>query len=100
MMDSAMNFEASGLRSDFYEPLTATDPVTAAISHYQEAISHFSEDEVAMAAEEPARVIVPASFLDALISEFAPSRTDDASYISAVNSDEVGLYRMFRGYSP
>lgn len=101
MNDTAVNFETSEPRShNSYDPLTATDPVAAALSHYQQAISHFDEEEIAGAAEDHARETVSASFLDALLSELGPTGTGDASYISAVNSDDVGLYRMFRGYSP
>lgn len=48
-------------------------------------------------AEEPR---VPASWLDALGSEYAEAREDRTDAISAVNSDDNGLYRMFRNVSP
>lgn len=48
-------------------------------------------------AEEPR---VPASWLDALGSEYAEVREDRTDAISAVNSDDNGLYRMFRNVSP
>ncbi|MCL6708691.1 hypothetical protein M8R20_17000 [Pseudomonas sp. R2.Fl] len=102
MTDTAVNPEPSEFRAQSsYDPLTATDPVAAALSHYQQAISLFDEDEIPpMAEEKPEEKPVPASFLDALVQEIEPSDSSDLAYISAVNSDDVGLYRMFRGYSP
>jgi|GEM_PF-6462458 hypothetical protein len=102
MTDTDENSKTSELRPHTsYDPLTATDPLAAALSHYQQAISVFDEDEIRQVRiEEPADEMVPASFLDALVQEIEPSDSSDIAYISAVNSDDVGLYRMFRGYSP
>lgn len=59
----------------------------------------WDEEDFAPAAEveEPR---VPASWLDALGSDYAEPREDRSDAISAVNSDDNGLYRMFRNVSP
>ncbi|GLR20950.1 hypothetical protein GCM10007920_07350 [Ciceribacter naphthalenivorans] len=49
---------------------------------------------------EPEKRYVPATWLDALGHDHAEQPADSSSEISAVNSDDNGLYRMFRNVSP
>ncbi|MBP1851652.1 hypothetical protein [Rhizobium halophytocola] len=58
------------------------------------------EPGVAPATEtaEPADAAIPANFLDALPQGDEAPGSDD--YISAVNSDDAGIYRMFINLSP
>ncbi|MBW8319161.1 MAG: hypothetical protein K0M47_07330 [Rhizobium sp.] len=56
------------------------------------------EDPPAPAAAQKA--YVPATWLDALGEDHPEPRPDSSDQISAVNSDDNGLYRMFRSVSP
>lgn len=46
------------------------------------------------------KAYVPATWLDALGEDHFEPRPDRSDQISAVNSDDNGLYRMFRTVSP
>ena len=46
------------------------------------------------------KAYVPATWLDALGEDNSEPRQDRSDQISAVNSDDNGLYRMFRTVSP
>lgn len=58
------------------------------------------DDDDLGAPEEVPEAHVPANWLDALGKDRAEPRTDRSDEISAVNSDDNGLYRMFRNVSP
>ncbi|MBW8283823.1 MAG: hypothetical protein K0M55_09485 [Rhizobium sp.] len=55
------------------------------------------ESQVPAAAQKS---YVPATWLDALGKDHSEPRPDSSDQISAVNSDDNGLYRMFRSVSP
>lgn len=57
-----------------------------------------AEDPQAPAAAQ--KTYVPATWLDALGEGHSEPRSDRSDQISAVNSDDNGLYRMFRTVSP
>ena len=76
------------------------DVIDIAKAHISAGMADLATDLLPIEeAEEPASPAIPASFLDAL-----PQGEDgDAGakdYISAVNSDEAGIYRMFINLSP
>jgi hypothetical protein len=58
------------------------------------------DDEDFGQAEEVSETHVPANWLDALGHDHSEPRADRSDEISAVNSDDNGLYRMFRNVSP
>jgi hypothetical protein len=60
---------------------------------------HWDDDDLAPPAEAP-EPHVPANWLDALGKDYSEPRSDRSDEISAVNSDDNGLYRMFRNVSP
>lgn len=60
---------------------------------------HWDDDDFAAPAENP-EAHVPANWLDALGKDHSEPRADRSDEISAVNSDDNGLYRMFRNVSP
>lgn len=49
---------------------------------------------------EVQKAYVPATWLDALGRDHSEPSTDRSGQISSVNSDDNGLYRMFRNVSP
>lgn len=58
------------------------------------------DDDDLGAPEKVPEAHVPANWLDALGKDRSEPRTDRSDEISAVNSDDNGLYRMFRNISP
>lgn len=59
----------------------------------------WDDDDFDAPAEVP-EAHVPANWLDALGKDHSEPRADRSDEISAVNSDDNGLYRMFRNVSP
>lgn len=68
----------------------------SSLSHHGDAFSEYDLPP----SEDDNWIRVPANWLDAMPEDFydRPQRDEDA--ISSVNSDEAGLYRMFRNFSP
>ncbi len=63
------------------------------------AYDGFSDAEVSMAGEEN-WTRVPANWLDAMPSDRYDDAVAEENAIAAVNSDDNGLYRLFRTISP
>lgn len=106
MMDaSSSNQDVALLLTSGHGVNTDTAPAGGNISHMLSASSMslhgdaFSDYDLP-SSEEENWIRVPANWLDAMPEDFydRPKRDDDA--ISSVNSDEAGLYRMFRNFSP
>lgn len=104
MMDATGSvFEAPQAgASSSWEIIEPRDPLKSALSHYRQAISDFDgeEETVLREAINPGQPQVPANFLDALSEAREPAYRGNGDHISAVNSDEAGLYRMFLNLSP
>ncbi len=112
MMEASTKPVDGGLRaaaaSNDARPATEDGAVGAIFSHWlAEAVqTRPTAPALQWDAEElssPAEVVeprVPASWLDALGSDYAEPREDRSDAIAAVNSDDNGLYRMFRNVSP
>lgn len=60
----------------------------------------WGDDESPDAPVDVQKAYVPATWLDALGEDHSEPRADRSDQISAVNSDDSGLYRMFRSVSP
>lgn len=89
-------FSADGPTGDIFgEWLNQADaPASAG------AAEAWSDEEEYVAPEEPKAAYVPANWLDAMALEHTESYVPPVDMISAVNSDDNGLYRMFRNISP
>lgn len=57
-------------------------------------------DATMFSSEEENWIRVPANWLDAMPADRYDTDATDEDAISAVNSDDNGLYRMFRNLSP
>lgn len=68
------------------------------LDRMSKALEEFAEEETDPSASSVP--LVPANFLDALPNPASAATARDADYISAVNSDDNGLYRMFLTVSP
>lgn len=77
------------------------DTLRQAREHFDrmsKALEEFTEDHAEpLPTQTP---LVPANFLDALPNPDTVASGRPADYISAVNSDDNGLYRMFLTVSP
>ncbi|MBC7313894.1 MAG: hypothetical protein H5U11_15515 [Rhizobium sp.] len=60
----------------------------------------WDDEEEPQAPAAAQKAYVPATWLDALGEGHSEPRPDRSDQISAVNSDDNGLYRMFRTVSP
>lgn len=60
----------------------------------------WDDEESPQAPPAAQKAYVPATWLDALGEDHSEPRPDRSDQISAVNSDDNGLYRMFRAISP
>ena len=60
----------------------------------------WDDEEEPQAPATAQKAYVPATWLDALGEDHSEPRQDRSDQISAVNSDDNGLYRMFRTVSP
>ncbi|MCA1968318.1 MAG: hypothetical protein LDL42_04245 [Rhizobium sp.] len=60
----------------------------------------WDDEEEPQAPAAAQKAYVPATWLDALGEGHSEPRSDRSDQISAVNSDDNGLYRMFRTVSP
>lgn len=73
----------------------AGSPATTATMGIQ-----WDDEEGPQAPAAAQKAYVPATWLDALGEDHSEPRPDRSDQISAVNSDDNGLYRMFRTVSP
>lgn len=78
--------------SQFLDQAATAGPAAPAIIQW--------DDEDFGVPEEVPEAHVPANWLDALSHDHSEPRADRSDEISAVNSDDNGLYRMFRNVSP
>lgn len=84
-----LNADAGGVPDDFDDAFSAED-------------DGFGMELQAMAASgnrQPAKS-VKGNWLDAFQRENMDDHTVETGYVTAVNSDETGLYRLFRNLSP
>ncbi|MBR0557531.1 hypothetical protein J5J10_17740 [Ciceribacter sp. L1K23] len=77
------------------------DPLKRALEHYHQAMSRLDDEEAVLVGtimQEEA--VSRSSFLDAMREFLQPWPEQDEDHLSAVNSDDAGLYRMFINVSP